>query len=89
MPGGLPGWFWLRLRLATQLTEHSDDRGILGLDDSVPAGPLSVSVRVVFGQPSANPAQLEALARWAVDHCPVTDSVRRAVPLSVEVIAGG
>jgi hypothetical protein len=23
---------------------------------------------------------------WAVDHCPVTDAVRRAVPLTFEIV---
>ena len=30
-------------------------------------------------------AQLEELAVWAVEHCPVSDAVRRAVPVHVEV----
>jgi len=25
------------------------------------------------------------VCRWAVDHCPVTDAMRREVPLTVEV----
>jgi organic hydroperoxide reductase OsmC/OhrA len=28
---------------------------------------------------------MEALATWAVEHCPVSDAIARAVPLSVEV----
>ena len=30
-------------------------------------------------------AEIESLVGWAVDHCPVADAVRRAVPLSVEI----
>jgi uncharacterized OsmC-like protein len=64
---------------------ESDDRGILGMDMDTPAGPLStrVAIRVSAGSTDRNP--LEEIARWAVDHCPVTDAVRRAIPLSVEV----
>lgn len=63
---------------------ESDDRGILGLDDSVPAGPLSSRARVRIGPTRLPAAQLEALVRWAEMHCPVQDAVRRAVPCTVE-----
>lgn len=63
----------------------SDDRGLLGIDDAVPAGPLSgrVSVRVVAT--GVEPTALEEIARWGVKHCPVCDALERAVPISVEV----
>jgi organic hydroperoxide reductase OsmC/OhrA len=66
----------------------SDDRGILGIDSSTPAGPLSSRVRVRLSAPGVGADELRALARWAVDHCPVSDAVRRAVPLTVEVEVG-
>jgi hypothetical protein len=28
---------------------------------------------------------VEALAKWAIDHCPVTDAIARAVPLELEI----
>ena len=64
---------------------ESDDRGILGLDASVPGGPLSmrISLRMVSGAVPLE--ELEELAVWAVEHCPVSDAVRRAVPVHVEV----
>lgn len=65
---------------------ESDDRGILGLDDAIPAGALSVKVVVSIRSPGVDGAALEALARWAVDHCPVTDTVRRSVPLGLEIV---
>jgi uncharacterized OsmC-like protein len=64
---------------------ESDDRGILGLDDATPAGPLSVRVAVAAGAPGLERATVEGLVRWAIDHCPVTDGIRRAVPLEVVV----
>jgi uncharacterized OsmC-like protein len=64
---------------------ESDDRGILGLDDGVPAGALSVKVVVRF-QADAVPAErAEEIARWAIDHCPVTDGLRREVPIELEL----
>jgi uncharacterized OsmC-like protein len=64
---------------------ESDDRGILGLDASVPGGPLSmrIGLRLVAGQLPLD--ELEELAVWAVEHCPVSDAVRRAIPVHVEV----
>lgn len=64
---------------------ESDDRGILGLDGSVPAGPLSMRVAFRMAADGASREALEEVAAWAVEHCPVSDAVRRAVPLSVEV----
>ena len=64
---------------------ESDDRGILGLDDSVPAGPLSTRVAVRAWSTDADPDRLHEVAEWAVAHCPVSDAVRRAVPLTVDV----
>ena len=64
---------------------ESDDRGILGLDPTIPAGALSGRVVVEVRAGGRTPAELEALGRWAIDHCPVIDTVRRAVPLDVEV----
>lgn len=63
---------------------ESDDRGILGLDDDVPAGALSFKVVVRFS-PGVVPADTASeITRWALDHCPVTDGLRRAVPIELE-----
>ena len=74
------------VELRATVDSESDDRGILGLDDGTPAGPLSARVEVeLTGAASAE--KLEALCRWALDHCPVVDAVRRAVPMEVLVTA--
>jgi uncharacterized OsmC-like protein len=62
---------------------ESDDRGILGLDDAIPAGPISTRVAVSIDGPGVDRAQLDEIVTWAVDHCPVADAVRRSVPLEV------
>ncbi|HXG27127.1 MAG TPA: OsmC family protein [Candidatus Binatia bacterium] len=64
---------------------ESDDRGILGLDDSIPAGALSIRVVVSASGGAPGRQQLEQLVRWAVDHCPVTDTARREVPIEVRL----
>lgn len=65
---------------------ESDDRGILGLDDRIPAGALSIRVVVgVRGGGAPGREIIEQLATWAVDHCPVTETAQRAVPIEVQL----
>jgi uncharacterized OsmC-like protein len=68
-----------------EVDTESDDRGILGLDPGIPAGALSMKVVVSIDAPDIDQAAREALVAWAVEHCPVTDTAARAVPISVEV----
>ncbi len=68
-----------------EVDSESDDRGILGIDGDVPAGALSVRAIVSIDAPDASRGAVEALAAWALDHCPVTDTVRRSVPFELEV----
>jgi len=71
--------------LECTVDSQSDDRGILGIDEAVPAGPLSgrVAVRLVAG--GVEPALLEEIAHWGVTHCPVCDALERRVPVTIEV----
>lgn len=69
--------------LKVTVDSESDDRGILALDESVPAGPLSTRMTVSAG--GLDQAELRAIAEWAVKHCPVTDAIARSVPLTLEV----
>lgn len=66
----------------------SDDQGLLGIDDAVPAGPLSGRVAVRVAAAGVDPTVLEEIARWGVRHCPVCDALERAVPISLEVTTG-
>ena len=59
---------------------ESDDRGLLGIDESVPAGPLSSRARVKVDVAGGS---REEIVSWADAHCPVQDAVRRAVPSTV------
>jgi uncharacterized OsmC-like protein len=68
-----------------EVDSESDDRGILGLDPAVPAGALSTKVVVSIDAPGIDRTALEALAGWAVAHCPVTDTIAREVPVTVEI----
>ncbi|MFY9615486.1 MAG: OsmC family protein [Candidatus Dormiibacterota bacterium] len=73
-------------RIEVTVESESDDRGILGLDDSVQAGPLSSRAVVNIEANSVDRAQVQALVDWADVHCPVQDAVRRAIPVHVEVL---
>jgi len=69
--------------LTVAVDSESDDRGILGVDEAIPSGPFSVSVAVTAG--GLPGAELNEIADWAIKHCPVTDAIVRAVPLTLEV----
>jgi uncharacterized OsmC-like protein len=71
--------------LSVTVDSESDDRGILGLDESIPAGPLST--RVVVRATGVAADSLREMSEWAVAHCPVTDAVSRLVPIQVIVEA--
>jgi len=49
------------------------------LDDSIPAGPLSTRHRRRCLAPGRSPEEVEALVHWAVEHCPVSDAIKRPV----------
>ena len=68
-----------------EVDSESDDRGILGLDASVPGGPLSM--RIAMRMSGAEAGRLQDVADWAVEHCPVSDAVRRAVPVSLQILS--
>ncbi|MBA2718196.1 MAG: OsmC family protein [Chloroflexi bacterium] len=68
-----------------EVDSESDDRGILGLDPTIPAGALSARIAVRLSAPALADESRAELLNWAVAHCPVSDSVARVVPMSVEV----
>lgn len=71
--------------LAVSVDSESDDRGILGIDPSVPAGPLSVRVVASIRARGTGPDRVRELVEWAVAHCPVTDAIGRAVPMDIDI----
>jgi uncharacterized OsmC-like protein len=79
---------WTGFRGEVEVDSESDDRGILGLDASTAAGPLSMRIRLTLTADGIGLERLEELAIWAVQHCPVSDAVRRGVPVHIEVVSG-
>ena len=72
-------------RIEVTVDSESDDRGILGADDGVPGGPLSTRVSARLQSADADRRALREVLDWAVEHCPVTDALRRPIPITVEL----
>jgi uncharacterized OsmC-like protein len=75
--------------LEVSVDSESDDRGILGIDETIPAGPLHTRVQVKVSAlhvDDEDDSVWQSIVEWAVEHCPVTDAVRRAVPLTYEIL---
>ena len=68
-----------------EVDSESDDRGILGLDSAIPAGALSARIVVSVDAPGVSRDVVETLVAWSVEHCPVSDTIARAVPVTVEL----
>ncbi len=71
--------------LEVTVDSESDDQGLLGMDDAVPAGPLSTRIRVKVAAEGVSPERLREIVEWADRHSPVSDAVQRAVPTTVDV----
>jgi uncharacterized OsmC-like protein len=70
--------------LEVVVDSESDDRGILGIDETVPAGPLST--RIQIRARTETPAEgLDAMIRRGAARCPVHDATERAVEISTEI----
>lgn len=71
--------------LEVTVDSESDDRGLLGMDDTIPAGPFSVRTRIRIGAQGVEPERLREIIQWAQAHSPVADTIQRAVPATTEV----
>jgi uncharacterized OsmC-like protein len=63
--------------------------GFLAMDDDVPAGPLSSRARIQITANGVDPETLRELVEWADRYSPVSDCLRRVVPMTVEVESAG
>src|ERR671930_281612 len=74
--------------LQVSVESESDFRGVLGVDPSVHAGPLSVRVRIRLAAPGATDDQLQAIVERAESRSPVRDALARDVAITTEVATG-
>lgn len=72
-------------RLEVEVDGESDDRGILGMDSTVPAGPLSVEIRIRAAAEDAAGERLREILERGALRCPVCDATKRAVDVSLEI----
>jgi uncharacterized OsmC-like protein len=68
-----------------EVDSESDDRGILGMDPGIPAGPYSMRLRIRVAADGVDADRLREIAERGAARCPVCDAVKRAVGVSVEV----
>jgi uncharacterized OsmC-like protein len=62
--------------LEVSVESESDNRGMLGLDETVSAGLSGLRTRVRIGAAGADGAQLQDIVRWADAHSPVACTLR-------------
>lgn len=74
--------------LAVEVDSESDDRGILGMDEGVPSGPLSVRVRVQATARDGEKSRLSDVIERGIGRCPVFDATQREVDVSQEIEVG-
>lgn len=75
-------------RLEVTVDSESDDRGLLGVEEDVPAGPLTTRTRVRIEADGVEPERLREIVEAARRRSPVQDAVCRAVPESLEIDTG-
>jgi uncharacterized OsmC-like protein len=73
--------------LTVTVDSDSDNRGLLGLDGSVPPGPLAVRVRIELAASNAGAERLRELVERAETRSPVRDALTREVSMTTEIVA--
>lgn len=71
--------------LEITVESDSDNRGMLGLDESVSAGLAAVRMKVKISAPSASPETLREIVEWADAHSPVGCTMRQAPGCSLDI----
>ena len=73
--------------LTVAVDSESDSRGALGVDDSIPPGPLSVRVRIELAATNASADKLRGLAERVQARSVVGDALARPIPVTTEIVA--
>jgi len=74
--------------LRVTVESDSDFRGVLGVDDSIDAGPLAIRVRIELAATDASEDQLREIVRRAELRSRVRDALAREVSMTSEVVTG-
>jgi uncharacterized OsmC-like protein len=75
-------------RLEVTVEGAGDNRGILGMDESISAGHASLRTNVKIASDNATQEQLQDLVRFSEAHSPVGCTVRDASPNSLHIEIG-
>ena len=67
--------------LEVRVDSLSDDRGMLGMDDSKPAGPMNMKVSIQIGAEGVAVEKLQEIIEWAEKHSPVGEPLNRVMPV--------
>ena len=70
--------------LEVEVDSESDDRGILGMDAGVPAGPLSTRVRIRARSDAPDGGRLREVLERGAGRCPVCDATKRSVDVTLQ-----
>lgn len=71
--------------LEVRVASLSDDRGMLGMDAAIPAGPLNLKVSVRIGAQGVSEEKLHEIVDWAQAHSPVGEPLTRIMPVEYDV----
>jgi uncharacterized OsmC-like protein len=69
--------------ISTYLEGEVDLRGLLGLDESIPAGYEQIRIRIDV-KADCSDAELDDLLAYAQQHSPICNTICRPVPVTVE-----
>jgi uncharacterized OsmC-like protein len=72
-------------RVEVKVTAENNDARFLGIDTDDPPVPYNLIARVSLEAPEASPEQQTALHAYAHERCPLTQLIRQANDLRIEV----
>ncbi len=74
--------------LEVTIDSVSDDRGMFGIGDNIPPGALNMRTCIRIRAENASHEELNRIVADALARSPVADAIRRAVPMSHEIVVG-
>jgi uncharacterized OsmC-like protein len=71
--------------LEVRVESHSNDCGMIGVDEDIPAGPLGAVMHVAIGGEGATGEALREIVNWGIGHSPMADLLTRSIPLKITI----
>ena len=73
-------------KLEVTVSSETDNRGMLGLNDGIPAGMQGLRSQVKVGAPGVSADELEKLVNWGVSHSPVGCTNATSANVDIEIV---